>query len=90
MTEKIHCYCRVVSREMARREDVADKTGKVIGWHTVPDGRETAEIEIVIDKEALANWLGRKAMANRSGRSHTMNGIIKARAVNRHIITKEG
>ena len=59
---------------------VATNDGR--GWTTVPDGISTADIELEIDVVSLIEWLGVKAIGNRSHRARAIGGLIIARARN--------
>jgi hypothetical protein len=51
-------------------------------WTTVPDGTETADINLTIDMAALLKYLGTRAMASRGKKSVEARGMIQARAYN--------
>lgn len=53
------------------------------GMRTIPDGSETADIELTIDLDAIARRLGSKAMRNKTNRASMMWGLVKVKASNR-------
>lgn len=57
------------------------------GFTTVPDGHELADIELVVDLEALARRIGIRAMRSKAGKSSMAYGLIKARVTRRERTT---
>lgn len=66
-------------REVSKKVHTEDGRG----MKTVPDGYETADLEIVIDVEGLAKRLGIRAMKNRSSVAVLCWGLVKVKATNR-------
>jgi hypothetical protein len=52
------------------------------GYTSVKDGYRTGSIRIEIDVEAIARFLGRKALLNRTRRSKGLSGMVKVQATN--------
>jgi hypothetical protein len=50
-------------------------------WRSVPDGHKQGTVELLIDIEALAAVLGRKALKNKSGKASMGVGLIQARVI---------
>lgn len=61
---------------------VATTSNGGVGWTTIPDGREVANITIDIDVAALLKWLGPKAMRNKARKTKLAGGDIVVRATN--------
>jgi hypothetical protein len=49
----------------------------------VPDGTESADITVTVDLPAIAERFGARAMANKSGTSKFMGGLVVVTATNR-------
>lgn len=73
-------------RNLTKRAPIDTSKGS-IGYGTVPDGCEEADINLTIDLDAIAARLGLKAMKNKTGKAKMMNGLIVAQAVNRRRVT---
>ena len=70
-----------VRREITKMVRHDHATGHTI--RSEPDGYETADIEVIVDLEAIANVLGRKAMKNRNSRASSLHGLVKVYASNK-------
>ena len=63
-----------IRRNLAR--GVITKTETSESWSSVPDGYEVCDVEVIVDMAEIARTFGRKAMANKSGRSRYMGGAV--------------
>jgi hypothetical protein len=50
---------------------------------SIPDGTEAFEVEVTVDLDALASWLGSRAASARSGVSRVQDGILVAKVTKR-------
>ncbi len=71
--------CRRITRRVSKMVATDDGRGK----KTVPDGTESAYVEIEIDEDRLFETLGRQAMCNRSSKAVLGSGVVIARATRR-------
>lgn len=69
------------SRKLFKR--VMEETERGITMRSVPDGTESADIFVTVDLPGIAHRLGIRAMANKSGRSKFMHGLVTITATNR-------
>lgn len=69
------------SRKIFKR--VMEETERGIVRRSVPDGTETADITVTVDLPGIAQRLGVRAMANKSGQSKFMHGLVTITATNR-------
>lgn len=76
MSQKHTYTLKGLRRECFRKEAVPAQGNHGEGMRTVPDGHETADIELTVDVEALARRLGIKAMKNKGGRATIAWGLI--------------
>ena len=70
-----------IARDLRKRVPLS---GAGEGFTTVADGREIAEIEVIVDLAQIARDLGPRAMANRSGRSRYMGGAVIVNVLRSH------
>lgn len=63
------------------RTQVTEHENGSKSWLSVPDGHKQGTIELLIDIEALAAVLGRKALGNKSGKAGMASGRIQARVI---------
>lgn len=70
-------------REIGKRVPTEAHGHHGAGFKTVPDGHETADVEIMIDVETIARQMGSKAMKSKVGRSKAMHGAIVVYLTNR-------
>ena len=72
-------FCRRITRRIDKK--MPTKDGR--GFMTVPDGSESAYIEMEVDIDRLLNYLGEKAMRNCSNKAVGLRGMLVARATKR-------
>lgn len=66
-------------------------TERMPAYHThtyEPDGSETGDITITIDIEGIVKRLGARTLANKTGKSTFMHGLVKLTASNRKRIAQ--
>lgn len=71
-----------VRRDLRRRAPLENG----VGYTTIPDGHEIADVEIIVDLPALVKRLGPQAMANKSGTSKYLSGLVIVKVLKRETV----
>ena len=74
---------RGLRRPIKKKVVLEDQRHGVTGFTTRTAGYETFDVELDIDLDAIADYLGHRAAENSSSKSIALHGDIKVRVINR-------
>lgn len=59
------------------------------GFAYVDDGHEVGEVEVIVDLAGIAKELGRNAMANKTGKSKYLKGLVEVRVISKRRLEQQ-
>lgn len=68
-----HVFKGTATRDMRKR---APLTNGGIGFTTVPDGKETGAVSLLVDVDKILSTLGKRALENKTNRASALHGAI--------------